>query len=61
VHLERAQHSPGAPKVSFLTREAFRRHYPHGVIGADPKRASAAVGEEVLAAAVEAYARILGG
>jgi creatinine amidohydrolase len=59
VHLERAQHSPGAPSVSFLTREAFLRHYPHGVIGADPKRASAPVGEQVLAAAVEAYERVL--
>jgi len=59
VHLERAQHSPGAPGVSFLTRHAFLEHYPHGVIGLDPRRASADVGERVIAAAVAAYERVL--
>jgi len=59
VRLERAHYSPGAPKVSFLTRQAFYEHYPHGVIGADPRRASAEVGEQALAAAVEAYAGVL--
>jgi len=61
VHLERAAHSPDAPRGQFLTRQVFLEHYPHGVIGGDPRRASAEVGERALAAAVEAYARVLAG
>ena len=61
VHLERAEHSPGAPGVPFLTRYAFLEHYPHGVIGLDPRRASAEVGERVIAAAVTAYEGALEG
>ncbi len=59
VHLERAQHSPDAPRVSFLTRYVFLEHYPHGVIGLDPRRASAQVGERAIAAAVAAYEKVL--
>jgi creatinine amidohydrolase/Fe(II)-dependent formamide hydrolase-like protein len=61
VHLERAQHSPEAPRVSFLTRYAFLEHYPHGVIGLDPRQASAEVGERAITAAVAAYEKVLRG
>jgi creatinine amidohydrolase len=61
VRLERAGYSPGAPRATFLTRQVFLEHYPHGVIGSDPRRASAEVGERALAAAVEAYEQILDG
>jgi creatinine amidohydrolase len=61
VHLERAQHSPDAPRVSFLSRHVFLEHYPHGVIGLDPRQASAEVGERVIVAAVLAYERVLDG
>jgi creatinine amidohydrolase len=44
VHLERAAYSPGAPEPDILTRQVFLDHFPHGVIGPDPRRASAAVG-----------------
>ena len=59
VRLDRAAHSPDAPRPSFLTRYVFLEHYPHGVIGADPRTASAQVGEQVLQAAAEVYAAIL--
>lgn len=59
VRLDRAAHSPDAPRPSFLTRYVFLEHFPHGVIGADPRQASALVGEQVLQAAVELYAGLL--
>jgi creatinine amidohydrolase len=59
MRLDRAEHSPDAPHARFLTRQVFMEDYPHGVIGNDPRRASAEVGERVLAAAVEVYAAIL--
>lgn len=59
VHLERAAHSPDAPRGLFLTRQVFLEHYPHGVIGGDPRRASPELGEAVLSAAVAAYERVL--
>jgi creatinine amidohydrolase len=59
VRLERAAHSPGAPRPSFLTQQVFMEHFPHGVIGGDPTLASAVVGERALAAAVEVYERVL--
>jgi creatinine amidohydrolase len=59
VHLERAQHSPGAPRVPFLTKYAFLEHYPHGVIGLDPRQGSAEVGERAIAAAVDVYEGVL--
>ena len=59
VHLDRAEYSPGAPRGLFLTRFVFLEHYPHGVIGADPRRASAAVGEQAIEAAVAAFERVL--
>jgi creatinine amidohydrolase len=61
IRLERAGYSPGAPRATFLTRQVFLEHYPHGVIGSDPRWASAEVGERALAAAVEAYEQILDG
>jgi creatinine amidohydrolase len=59
VHLERAEYSPGAPRGLFLTRYVFLEHYPHGVIGSDPRRASAEVGERAIEAAVAAFERVL--
>ncbi len=59
VRLDRAQHSPDAPRVPFLTRYNFLEHYPHGVIGGDPRQASADVGERVIVAAVAAYEELL--
>jgi creatinine amidohydrolase len=59
VHLDRAEHSPDAPHVPFLTRYNFVEHYPHGVIGGDPGQASAEVGERVIEAAVAAYEALL--
>jgi creatinine amidohydrolase len=59
VRLERAAYSPDSPKPTFLTRQVFQEHFPHGVIGADPRQASADVGEQVIAAAVRRYVRLL--
>ncbi len=59
VRLDRAKHSPGSPHPDFLTRKVFQDHFPHGVIGADPCRASAEAGERILSAAVEAYEQVL--
>jgi creatinine amidohydrolase len=59
VRLERAQHSPDSPRPSFLTRQVFLEHFPHGVIGSDPRQASAEVGQRILAAAVGAYEKVL--
>jgi creatinine amidohydrolase len=59
VRLDRAEFSPELPEYGFLTRQVFLEHFPHGVIGADPHRASAEVGERVLAAAVNAYETLL--
>lgn len=59
VRLERAEHSPDAPNPGFLTRQVFMEHFPHGVIGANPRRASAEVGERALDAAVRVYEKML--
>ena len=59
VRLDRAQHSPDAPPYTFLTRQVFLQNFPHGVIGSDPRQASAEVGERALAAAVDVYEGIL--
>jgi creatinine amidohydrolase len=59
MRLDRAGYSPDAPHATFLTQQVFLEHYPHGVIGNDPRRASAEVGERVLATAVDVYERIL--
>jgi creatinine amidohydrolase len=59
VRLDRAEYSPGSPMPTFLTKEVFLEHFPHGVIGGDPRRASAEVGERVLEAAVNAYEKTL--
>lgn len=59
VRLDRAEFSPGVPEYGVLTRQVFSEHFPHGVIGDDPRRASAEVGERVLAAAVDAYEKLL--
>ncbi len=34
-------------------------HFPHGVIGSDPRKASAEVGERALEAAVGVYEKLL--
>ncbi len=59
VRLERAEHSPDSALSSFLTRQVFLELFPHGVIGCDPRLASAEIGERVLTAAVDAYEPIL--
>jgi len=59
VHLDRAEHSPDSPSPGFLTRQVFLDNFPHGVIGGDPRQASAAVGEQALAAAVQVYEKVL--
>ena len=59
VRLDRAQYSPGSPHPDFLTRRDFKEHYPHGVIGTDPRPASGEAGDRVLAAATDVYERIL--
>jgi creatinine amidohydrolase len=56
VRLERAQHSPDAQRAETLTRWIFRERFPHGVIGADPRLASAELGERMLAAVTDVYA-----
>lgn len=59
VRMERAAHSPGAPEPDFLTRQVFLDHFPHGVIGPDPRRASEQVGQQVLSAAAAAFTTLL--
>jgi creatinine amidohydrolase len=59
VRLDRADYSPDSPEPDFLTRQVFLTHFPHGVIGNDPRRASTKVGERALAAAVQAYEKVL--
>jgi creatinine amidohydrolase len=59
VRLDRAAYSPDAQHPGFLTRQVFLDRFPHGVIGGDPRRASAEVGECALEAAVQAYEKVL--
>jgi creatinine amidohydrolase len=59
VRLDRAAHSPDAPRGLFLTRQVFVEHYPHGVIGNDPRRASPELGQRILAVAVDLYEQVL--
>jgi creatinine amidohydrolase len=55
VRLERAQHSLDDEPIEILTEHVFQQRFPHGVIGADPRLASAEVGEQMLAAVVDLY------
>jgi creatinine amidohydrolase len=59
IRLDRAAYSPGPHPVDFLTRQVFLEQFPHGVIGADPCRASVEIGQQVLQAAAETYEKIL--
>ena len=59
VRLDRSAYSPESAPPDFLTREDFEQLFPHGVIGTDPARASAEVGEAALAAAVNAYEELV--
>ncbi len=52
--MDRAGHSPHATALENLTQSSFRENYPHGVIGSDPRLATAQVGEQILDAAVQA-------
>jgi creatinine amidohydrolase/Fe(II)-dependent formamide hydrolase-like protein len=61
VRLDRAEYSPQEYRPTLLTRQVFLDHFPHGVIGIDPQRASAAAGEQILAAAAGAYESMLRG
>lgn len=56
VRLERAQFTPDDAPIELLTEQVFRQRFPHGVIGADPRLASAEAGEQVLAALTDLYA-----
>lgn len=56
VRLERAQHSPDAKPVATLTEKVFRERFPHGVIGADPRLATAELGQRILAVLTDLYA-----
>ena len=46
VRLDRAAYNPESPSPTFLTRQVFLEHFPHGVIGPDPNQASAEVGRQ---------------
>jgi creatinine amidohydrolase len=59
IRLDRAAHSPDSPMPAFLSKQVFLDRFPHGVIGSDPRLASAEVGEQALAAVVDAYEKIL--
>jgi creatinine amidohydrolase len=59
VRLDRAAYSPDSPYPDFLTVETFLEQFPHGVIGGDPRLASAQVGEQALQAAVQVCVRWL--
>lgn len=59
VRLDRAAHSPDAPRPGFLARQVFLEDYPHGVIGIDPRLASVEVGQRVLEVAEQLYAQVL--
>jgi creatinine amidohydrolase len=48
---ERAQYTKHTESFLFPSAEEFRRRYPHGCAGLDPKLASAKIGEEILAVA----------
>lgn len=54
ARMDRAAHSPHAATLENLTRFSFRENYPHGVIGSDPKLATAQTGQQILDAAVQA-------
>ncbi len=56
VHLERARHTTDDQPIEVLTEHTFRQRFPHGVIGADPRLASAELGEQMLAALTNVYA-----
>ena len=59
VRLDRAEYSPQAFRPRMLTRQVFLDHFPHGVIGIDPRQASAEAGEQILAAAADTYEKVL--
>jgi creatinine amidohydrolase len=59
VRLDRAAFSPESPDPDFLTVETFLEYFPHGVIGTDPRQASAQVGEQAIEASAEACIRWL--
>ncbi len=55
VRQARAEFSPPAQTALFPDAGEFRKRYPHGAAGVDPRKATAAIGEEVLAAAEEGF------
>lgn len=57
--LERAAHSPWRPGIEYVGPRHWKTWYPHGAIGVDPRRATAEIGEELLAAAAARFAREL--
>lgn len=55
VRMDRAEYSPQDFYPRVLTKQVFLDHFPHGVIGIDPREASVEAGEQIPAAAAEAY------
>ncbi len=52
--MDRAAHSAHVTTLENLTQTSFRETYPDGVIGSDPKLATAQIGQQVLDAVVQA-------
>jgi creatinine amidohydrolase len=61
VHLERltGQDAPVKPSREVMTMHSFPGKYPDGIMGLDPRQATASVGIELLAKSVEICAREL--
>jgi creatinine amidohydrolase len=59
LRLDRAAHSPESSVPAFLSRQVLLDRFPHGVMGNDPRLASAEVGEQALAAEVDKCEKIL--
>ena len=55
--LERAAHSAWREGAEFKGPRHWKAFFPHGAVGVDPKRGSAAIGERLLAAATERFVR----
>lgn len=55
VHLDRSSYNQDRVPVEVLTEHVFKKFYPHGVIGIDPKRADNKLGEKLIAEIVKLY------
>jgi creatinine amidohydrolase len=59
VRLDRAEFTDTDFRPEILTRQVFLDHFPHGVIGIDPRKGNAAAGRKIYSAAVRAYVATL--